>query len=362
MAEPAPLRVGVVGCGTISTTYLEHAPQFGLEVTCVSDLDPDRARAAGERFGVRACAGTGELLARDDVDVVLNLTIPAAHAEVAEAAIAAGKHVFLEKPLAVRREEGRRLLTLAEARGVRLGVAPDTFLGAGIQTCRALIDGGQIGTPLAGTAFMTCPGHESWHPSPEFYYRPGGGPLFDMGPYYLTALVVLLGPVRNVSAMARSGYEERTIGSGPRAGTVFPVEVETHVAGQLEFASGAVVTLIMSFDVWKATLPCFEIFGSAATLSGPDPNTFRGPVGLWRAGGAGWEDQPLRQSGWPQTRGLGLRDMIGAIAGGGTHRASAELGFHVLDVMTSLLESAEQGRQVRLGSTCERPEALAPMS
>jgi predicted dehydrogenase len=360
--RPSPARVGVVGCGTISHTYLEHAGDFGLDVVAVSDIDLDRARQAAERHGVSRASATDQLLASDDVEIVLDLTIPAAHAEVDLAAIAAGKHVYTEKPLAVEREGGRRQLEAAAAAGVRLGVAPDTFLGAGIQTCRALIDEGAIGTPLSGTMFMTGHGHESWHPSPEFYYRPGGGPLFDMGPYYLTAMIALLGPVRGVSAAARTGFEERTIGSGPRSGTSFPVEVETHVAGLLEFASGALVNLIMSFDVWVASLPFFEIYGSEGTISGPDPNGFSGPVRLWRPSTREWRDAPLRESGRPQTRGMGLADLAESLAAGGPHRASGELGYHVLDVMCCLLESARAGARVAVGSTCERPAPVTPLA
>ena len=359
MPAERPSRIGVVGCGVISRTYIEHAGDFGLEVTAVTDLDQQRARATAERYGVpRACATTEELLALDTVDVVLNLTTPGAHAEVDRMAIAAGKHVYSEKPLAVTMREGRAVLDEASVRGVRVGAAPDTFLGAGVQTCRALVDAGAIGRPVAGTAFMTTPGHERWHPAPEFYYQPGGGPLFDMGPYYLTALVVLLGPVRRVSGSAGAGHTERTIGSGPRAGTIFPVQVQTHVAGTLEFAAGAVVTLVMSFDVWSAHLPRFEIYGTRGSLSGPDPNGFGGPVGIFEADGREWDEMPLRESAWPQTRGLGLADLVAGVAEGRPHRASGELGHHVLDIMSGLLESAETGRHVTLTTTCERPAPL----
>jgi predicted dehydrogenase len=205
---------------------------------------------------------------------------------------------------------------------------------------------------------MTTPGHERWHPAPEFYYQPGGGPLFDMGPYYLTALVVLLGPVRRVSGAAGASQTRRTIGSGPRAGAIFPVEVKTHVAGTLEFADGAIVTLVMSFDVWSAHLPRFEIYGTRGSLSGPDPNGFGGPVGLFEAGGREWAEVRLRESGRPQTRGLGLADLVAGVAEGRPHRAGAELGYHVLEIMSGLLESAETGHHVTLTSTCERPDPV----
>jgi predicted dehydrogenase len=350
-------RVGLIGAGHISRDYLAHAAEFGLEVVAVADLDPDRARSAAEEHGT-AASTVDDLPRRADVDVVLNLTTPAAHAEVTGAAIAAGRHVYVEKPLAVRHEDGVRLVEAAAAAGVRLGAAPDTFLGDGIQTCRRLIDGGAIGEPVGGAVVMASHGHESWHPSPEFYYQPGGGPLMDMGPYHITALVSLLGPVRRVSAAASAFLPERTIGSGPRAGTRFPVEVPTHIAGALELASGAIVTLLMTFDVWAAHLPPFQLFGTEGSLDGPDPNTFGGPVVVWRASRREWEPMPLHRSGRPQTRGLGLADMMAAVWEGRPHRASGQLGLHVLDVMSSLVESAELGRHVTLSTSCARPEPI----
>jgi predicted dehydrogenase len=357
-SRPPLARVGLIGAGHISRSYLAHAADFGLEVVAVADLVPERARAAAEEHGIAAVSAVDELPHRADVDVVLNLTVPSAHAEVTGAAIDAGRHVYVEKPLAVRREDGLRLVEAAANADVRLGVAPDTFLGDGIQTCRRLIDAGAIGEPVGGAVVMACHGHESWHPSPEFYYRAGGGPLMDMGPYHITALVSLLGPVRRVSAASRASLAERTIGSGPRAGTRFPVEVPTHIAGALEFATGAIVSLLMTFDVWVARQPPFELFGTEGSLDGPDPNTFGGPVLVWRASRGEWEEMPLRRSGRPQTRGLGLADMMAAVADGRPHRASGELALHVLDVMNGLLESAAVGRHVTVSTTCTRPEPI----
>lgn len=351
-------RVGVIGTGYISRTYLAHAADFGLEVVAVADLVPERARSAAAEHGVAGVSTVDELPRRADVDVVLNLTVPAAHAEVTGAAIEAGRHVYVEKPLAVWREDGLRLVEAAADAGVRIGVAPDTFLGDGIQTCRRLIDAGAIGEPIGGAVVMACHGHESWHPSPEFYYQAGGGPLMDMGPYYITALISLLGPVRRVAAASGASLAERTIGSGPRAGTRFPVEVPTHIAGTLEFASGAIVSLLMTFDVWATRLPRFELFGTEGSLDGPDPNTFGGPVQVWRTSRGEWEPAPLHQSGRPQSRGLGLAEMMAAIADGRPHRASGELGLHVLDVMHGLMESAEQGRHVTMSTSCARPEPI----
>ncbi|MFF7472993.1 Gfo/Idh/MocA family oxidoreductase [Streptomyces sp. NPDC008092] len=354
-----PLRIGLVGAGQISGAYLRTFPRLAnLRLTAVADLDLERAKtAAADVPGARALA-LPELCAADDVDLVLNLTIPAAHAEVAHAAIAAGKHVYGEKPLAATTAEARAVLDAAERAGVRVGCAPDTVLGTGVQTARAALDAGDIGTPVAATAFMTTPGHERWHPAPEFYYRPGGGPLLDMGPYYLTALVTLLGPVRRVTGFSSTVRSTRTIGSGPRAGTDFPVDVATHVTGVLEHASGALSTLVMSFEVWAAQLPRIEVYGTAGSLSVPDPNGFDGQVRLFRAEGDGWEDLPVRGGYADASRGYGVSDLARALAAGTPHRASGQLAQHVLDVMESLLAAGESGHAVRITSSCERPAAV----
>ena len=277
------LRVGIVGLGQIGRQYLASLPRLAnLELTAAADLDPTRTVP-----GVRTLT-PAELYAADDVDIVLNLTIPAAHHDVALAAIAAGKSVYGEKPLASTTAQAREILAAAEKAGVAVGCAPDTVLGTGIQTARTLLDAGEIGQPIAATAFMTTPGHERWHPAPEFYYQPGGGPLLDMGPYYLTALVTLLGPVRRVVGMSATPQPARTTVSGK----TFPVEVATHVTGVLEHANGALSTLLMSFDVWAANLPRIEVYGTGGSLSVPDPNNFHGPVRIFRAGGESWSSNP----------------------------------------------------------------------
>ena len=350
------LRVGLVGAGHISGAYLATLPRLpGLALTKVADLDADRALAAASQVPGAAAVTPRELFAADDVDLVLNLTLPLAHAEVALAAIAAGKHVYNEKPLAADTGQARVLLEAAARAGVRVGCAPDTVLGTGIQTARAALDTGGIGRPVAATAFMTTPGHERWHPAPEFYYLPGGGPLLDMGPYYLTALVTLLGPVRRVVGMSAAPRESRVIGSGPRAGTRFPVEVETHVTGVLEHAGGALSTLMMSFDVWAAQLPRIEVYGSEGSLSVPDPNGFHGTVAIFRAQEQGWTELPEGGGYRDASRGFGVADMARAIARGTDHRAGGELAYHVLDVMESLLAAARDGRSVDVASTCARP-------
>lgn len=348
----------MVGAGHISTQYLATLATAGaVRLTAVTDLDRARATRAAERIeGAEVVDSVAALLRRDDVDAVLNLTIPAAHAEVALAAIAAGKHVYGEKPLAATREEAAAVLTAAERAGVRVGCAPDTVLGTGLQTARRAVDDGLIDTPVAATAFMTNPGHEIWHPDPEFYYRPGGGPLLDMGPYYVSALVHLLGPVVRVSGAASTPRAEREIGSGPRAGQRFPVEVHTHVTGVLEHAGGALSTLVMSFEVHAARLPLIEVYGTGGSLSVPDPNRFEGPVELYRAGQ--WRPLPVT-AGYPDAgRGTGLADLAEAISAGRPHRASGALAAHVLDVLLTLLEAAEAGRSRPVTRTGPRPDPV----
>jgi predicted dehydrogenase len=353
------LRVGVVGAGQISGAYLDTFPRLAnLRVTAIADLDVDRAAKAAQAVpGARALT-PAELFAAEDVDLVLNLTIPAAHAEVARAAIAAGKHVYGEKPLAADTAEARAVLEAAAGAGLRVGCAPDTVLGTGVQTARVALDAGDIGLPVAASAFMVTPGHERWHPAPEFYYRPGGGPLLDMGPYYLTALVTLLGPVKRVVGMSSTPRAIRTIGSGPRAGTEFPVEVATHVTGVLEHANGALSTLIMSFEVWGGVLPRIEVYGTGGSLSVPDPNGFDGEVRILRAESKEWEPVPV-SGGYPgASRGYGVSDLARALAVGGPHRADGQLAYHVLDIMESLLAAARSGESVTVASTCERPAAV----
>jgi predicted dehydrogenase len=351
-------RVGVIGCGNISGIYLTNCRKLpGLALVACADLDIGRARAKAVEHGIRAAA-VDELLADPDIDLVINLTIPAVHAEVSMSALAAGKHVYTEKPLATRRADGAATLALAREKGLRVGSAPDTFLGGGLQTCRKLIDDGAIGEPVAAVAFMTGHGPEGWHPDPEFFYKPGAGPMFDMGPYYLTALVSLLGPITRVTGSARISFPERTIGSGPKQGQKIAVETPTHVAGVLDFAGGAVATLITSFDVWAANLPRIEIYGSEGSLSVPDPNTFGGPVRIRQAKDKEWRDVPLTHGYTENSRGLGVADMASAIRAGRPHRASGELAYHVLDVMAAFEEASTAGCHVAITSGPPQVEAL----
>jgi predicted dehydrogenase len=333
-------------------------PNFDiLEVAASADIIAERAQARAEEYKIPRACSVEELLGDPEIKIVVNLTIPKAHYEVALAALEAGKSVYNEKPLALTREQGQRLLSLAKAKGLLVGGAPDTFFGASHQTCRKLIDDGWIGDPVAAVAFMTCHGHESWHPDPAFYYQVGGGPMFDMGPYYLTALVNLLGPVRRVTGSARITFPERVITSKPKYGTVVKVEVPTHVAGVMDFANGAVCTIITTFDVWAASLPRIEIYGTAGSLSVPDPNGFVGPVMIHRAGAKDWAAVPDSHN-YTRNRGIGVADMAYALRYGRAHRASGDLTYHVLDVMHAFHDASRDGKHVELASTCRRPAAL----
>lgn len=351
-------RVGIIGLGVISRQYLETlAGVDDIIITAVADLNATRAEEVAASLPAARALSVDELLAASDVDVVLNLTIPAAHAEIAEAAIRHGKHVFGEKPLTARLEDGVRVIEAAEAAGVWVGCAPDTVLGTGIQTARKLVDDGRIGRPLAATAVMATPGHESWHPNPDFYYAEGGGPLFDMGPYYVTSLVQLLGPVVSVIGAGSALRSERVIGSGPRAGEVIPVTVDTHVSGVLTHASGALSTITMSFDSVSSSAAPIEVHGETGSLRVPDPNRFDGVCALRLKGEAEWtEIEPLAGVAGA-TRGVGLVDMVRA-SDGAAHRADGRLGLHVLEIMSALLQSAESGCRVAVASEVRRPDPV----
>ena len=354
-----PLRVGIIGCGTISAIYLKNGQRFeSYDVVACADLLLERARARAEEYRVPKACSVAEVLADPEIDLVLNLTVPSVHAEISLAALEAGKSVYTEKPLAITREDGRRLLAVAHERGLHVGCAPDTFLGGGLQTCRKLIDDGWIGEPVGATAFMMSRGPERWHPDPDFFYQPGAGPMFDMGPYYLTTLVHLLGPVRRITASARISFPERTIVSEPRYGATITVRTPTHVAGVMDFAGGPVGTLITSFDVWASQVPRIEVYGAEGTLSVPDPNTFGGPVRILRAGAVEWSEVPLTHGYSENSRGLGLADMAAAIRADRPHRASGELAYHVLDCMQAFLDASDEDRHIELASTCARPAPL----
>jgi len=327
-----------------------------VEIVACSDLVLERAVAQAEAYGVPKACSPEELLADEEVEVVLNLTVPVVHAEVSLAALEAGKHVYTEKPLAVSLEDGRRMLEVAGERGLRIACAPDTFLGGGLQTCRKIIDEGIIGEPVAVSSLMLNHGPEGWHPNPDFFYQPGAGPMLDVGPYYLTALATLIGPVRRVAGSARVTFPERTITSEPLAGTTITVNTPTHVAGVMDFEGGAVGTLVTTFDVWSESRSRIDLYGTEGTLSLPDPNFADGPVRLWRSDT--WTEVPLTHPYTGDSRGIGLADMAQALRSGRQHRASGELGMHVLEVIHAFLDSSERGEHVVVASTFERPEPL----
>ena len=365
------MNVGIIGCGNISTTYLELAPLFhGLTITAVSDLDESRARAQAEEYGCEAM--TVENLLRDSsIEAVINLTVPAVHAEVSTAVVKAGKHVYSEKPYVLTLDDGLALGKLAEDQKVRIGSAPDTFLGGAHQAARALVDSDRVGAIVGGSCHFMNHGLEDWHPDPDFFYQPGGGPVLDMGPYYISNLVQLIGPVSRVVALTSMPFSTRTISSEPRAGEIITVGTATSAAALLEFVSGAQITLSMSWDVWSHEHNCMELYGTNSTLYVPDPNFFGGELRLNR----GQEDEvvavdhPLAEiNQFPEEgsdedpranyRGIGLADMIAAIGEGRAHRCDNRFALHVIDVMTSILKSGEEKRIVDIASSCERPAAL----
>lgn len=352
-------NIGIIGCGQISSIYLEAPRTFDiLNVAACADIDMERAQAQAQRFEVPKACSVEELLADPQIEVVVNLTIPKAHAKVSEAILQAGKAAYSEKPLAIDRAQGKALLDTAHAKGLRIGCAPDTFLGGGIQTCIQLIDEGQIGIPVAATAFMMNHGPEHWHLDPDFYYQPGAGPMFDMGPYYLTALIAMLGPVRRVTGSTHMAFPERTITSQLKYGTKITVNTPTHVAGMLDFASGAVGTIITSFDIWSHQLPHIEVYGTEGTLSVPDPNTFGGSVYLRHAHEKDGCEIPLSHGYTKNHRGIGVADMAYAMRSGRPHRASGEMAYHVLDIMQAFHDASREGRHIELTSQCTRPAPL----
>jgi predicted dehydrogenase len=357
MVNDATSRIGVLGCGRISPAYLTAGSRFAnLDIVACADLDAGRARARADAFGVARACGPAELLAMDDLDVIVNLTQPADHHALTIDALRAGKAVYVEKPLATSRERGAEVLAAAAHAGRPVACSPDTFLSPVLQACRTLIDQGAIGVPHGAVAFFASPGPELTHPDPAFLYQPGGGPLLDIGPYYLAALVSLLGPVTRVSGSTTSAATDRVVLAGPRRGATVPVGTPTHVAATLDFASGVVANLLMSFDVWATELPRIEIYGSAGTLSIPDPDGYTGRARLRRAGAPEWREVAVPT--YVADRAIGLADLAAAMPAGRPPRASAEFANHVLDICLSVLDSADRGSHVDVASRCERPVSV----
>ncbi|MDA7423521.1 Gfo/Idh/MocA family protein [Thalassococcus lentus] len=361
------LGIGVIGCGNISAAYMKLAPMFrGIEMRACADMNAEAAQARADEFGLRAETVEG-LLAADDIDIVVNLTIPAAHFEISKQVLEAGKHVYSEKPFVLGLDEGKALAELAGKRGLRVGSAPDTFLGGAHQLARHLVDSGSVGKITSGTCFVQSPGMEMWHPNPDFFFKPGGGPILDLGPYYISNLVQLLGPVKRVGATAGMASAERTITSQPRNGETIKVETPTTVHALLEFHSGAQITYCASWDVWQHDHSNMELYGREGTLHVPDPNFFGGEVRMTQRasfvnGMPEWQ-HPFsvpNDGDRANYRASGLADMALAIAEGRDHRCSLEFSLHVVDVMTSILRSGETGSFVEIATTCKRPQALQP--
>ena len=356
MSGSGPVGIGIIGAGVISDTYLENLSSFpDTAVLAIGDLRPDVARARAAEHGIGVAGDVDVVLGHPDVEIVVNLTIPAAHAEVADRALAAGRHVWNEKPLALDRASARVVLDAADAAGLRVGCAPDTFLGAGLQTARRLVEAEAIGAPLTALALLQSPGPDSWHPNPAFLFQAGGGPLFDIGPYYLTALVQTMGPIGSVAAVASTARDRRVIGSGPKAGESFEVTMPSHVGALIRFAGGQSAQVIFSFDSAMSRI-LLEVTGRDATMILPDPNEFDGDVGIRRRGSAVTE--VLARTEARATRGTGVLDMARAIRADRPHRADGALAYHVLDVMVAIGEAAESGAFVPVESTVAVAELL----
>ena len=356
-------KIGIVGIGDISGIYLKNITETfkELEIAAVCDLIKERALNAQEKYGIPKVYDTMyELFADESIELVLNLTRPYEHFAVSKAALEAGKHVYSEKPLGASLEEGRQLVALAEQKGLMIGGAPDTFMGAGIQKCRQLIDEGAIGDIVGAAGFMICRGHETWHHDPEFYYKYGGGPMMDMGPYYITALINLLGGIKSVTGIAKTSFSQRLITSQPFAGKVIDVDVPTHITGVMGFASGAVGTLTTTFDVYRSDCSDIEIYGSKGTLFVPDPNCFNGKIRLYD--GETKEEKEIESEFdyGENSRALGLADMAKALKTGRKPRTSYNQTFHVLEVMTAFTESSKLGRKVEITSFYDRQPPVDP--
>jgi predicted dehydrogenase len=356
-ARTGPVGIGIIGAGVISKQYLDNLTSFpDIRVAAIGDLFEDAAAARAAEYGVPVHGGVDAVLGNPDVEIVINLTIPAAHVEVAGQALNAGKHVWSEKPFSLDRESGLGLLKAADAAGLRLGCAPDTFLGAGLQTARRMIERGDIGVPLTALTLMQSPGPESWHPNPAFLFQDGAGPLFDIGPYYLTTLVQTFGSIRRDAAFGSKSRETRVIGSGPKAGEEFAVTVPTHVSSILEFDGGESAQSIFSFDSPLKRAGFVEITGSEATIAFPDPNNFDGDVRICARGADDWTTVP--STGSTASRGAGVLEMARAIRAGRPHRAQGELAFHVLDTMASIAESIDTKSFIDVESSAAPVPAL----
>lgn len=353
------MKIGIIGCGNISGTYLKNAGIFPkmLEIAACADINKAAADAKAAEFSVKSLS-VKEIMADKEIELIVNLTIPAVHSEINMLALESGKHVYCEKPFAVELTDGIKIAETAKRKKLRIGSAPDTFLGAGYQTCRKILDDGWIGKATNGTAVLLGKGPEGWHPNPFFFYQKGAGPMFDMGPYYMTALVALLGPVKYVTASATSFSKERTAGHKDILGEKIKVEVPTHYTGFMEFHSGAIITVIVGWETYRHTHGPIQIHGTEGSMQCPDPNAFGGPVKIFRPGNQDWADSILTHSYSGNSRMLGVADMISGIRNGKSHRCSGELAVHVLEVMHSFEASTKKGGKVEIKNKCQHPQPL----
>jgi predicted dehydrogenase len=364
MTTQSPMKVGIVGAGNISATYVATLHMFDfIRVKSIYDVYEESAKKLAEQFGLQAVK-LDAMLADPEIGLIINLTTPTSHYAISKKALLAGKHVYSEKPLGVSMAEAEELMAIARAGDLRLGCAPDTFLGGGHQLTRRLFDEGRIGKAVSATAMLLLPGHEHWHPNPAFFYGRGGGPMLDVGPYYVTNLIALLGPVREVFGMAKITRIERKVKTDPRRGETIKVLVPTHLTGVMEFHSGATITIATSFDVIKHKHNQIEIYGSAGTMVTPDPNNFTGKVEIFENGGEEWQDIPVDHpytegvSGHLGLRGLGAAEMVDSLRAGRPHRVSSELAFHALEVMTAFERSAQSRKVEAIHSSCGRPDPI----
>jgi len=372
------VKVGVIGCGVISEIYLKNMTAMFdaiLEVYACADVNTDAAAKRAGQFGIKA-VGVDALLADPEVEVILNLTTPNAHHGISKRALLTGKHVYSEKPLATNFDDGKELVCLAKEKGLYVCAAPDTFLGAGLQTCRRIIEDGEIGIPIAAQGFMLARGPEHFHPNPEFLYKSGAGPLLDMGPYYFTALTTLFGPAKRVTGLATATYPTRTVLSdkSPKYQSQFPCGVDTYIIGSIAYCCGVIANVTTTWDLtfpyWESGMPLLTVFGSQGTLTLPDPNTFGGigppPLAMaepgkfvkLRIGAGSFEDIPLKYGYAANSRGLGLADMAWCIRNGGTPKINGECSLHVLEMMLGILESSKSGKHHVMETSCKLPEPL----
>ena len=375
------VKIGIIGCGVICHTYISNIKLIykWLDIVACADLFLDKAKAVASQYDIPIACSLEELLQNKDVEIIVNLTIPIAHTDVNQRALKAGKHVYCEKPLALTLEDAEVTIGLAKKMDLMLGCAPETFLGAGLQTCRRIIDEGWIGRPLSATANMISYGVETWHASPEFYYKSGGGPMMDMGPYYVTALVTLLGPIDKIGCFNNMGYEKRKIYSEPLRDEIIHVEVPTNYAGIMHFKNGVIANINMSFDIWFSRLPLLEIYGTEGTLVMPDPNMFGGEIKIFRkeevldaveskiynGESKGLTDKEVLKEMpqiYPQPlenmRGLGVLDMAFALVNGRKHRADEELAYHVTEALVGFDKCSKEGFIYSMQSSCSRPNPL----